>query len=235
MEIKIIPNNYNIVDFYEEIWRNIEGYEGLYQISNIGRVRSLDRKFWNGYKWCNKKSQMIAINKKRNYSEVKLYKDGKFKNYGVHRLVAFAFIEGYFEGAEVDHINTKKKDNRVVNLRWCTRKENCNNELTKKHNSEAQKGLQAGENNPNFGKRLSEEQKLKISEANKGKKRSEEHRKKISEVNKRKVINLDTGEVFESVMEASKKTGLSSHSHISNCCRGRQKTAGGFHWAYVEE
>ena len=233
MRIKIIPNNYKIVDFYEEIWRNIEGYEGLYQISNIGRVKSLDRKFWNGYTWCNKKGQMITINKKRNYSEVRLCKDGKPKNHSVHRLVAFAFIEGYFEGAEVDHINTKKKDNRVVNLRWCTRKENCNNELTKKNNSEAQKGLQAGENNPMYGKHHNEEAKSKISKANKGRKCSEETRRKLSEANSKKVICIKTGQVFESVMEASKKTGLSSHSYISNCCRGRQKTAGGFHWEFV--
>lgn len=232
MRIEIIPNNYKIVDFYEEIWRDIEGYEGLYQISNIGRIKSLDRKFWNGYTWCNKKGQMITINKKRKYSEVKLCKDGKSKNHSVHRLVAFAFIEGYFEGAEVDHINTKKKDNRVINLRWCSRKENCNNELTKKHNSEAQKGLQAGENNPMYGKHHNEEAKSKISKANKGRKRSEEHKKRVKEASSKKVICIETGQIFDSMTEAGEVLNV-SRCNISECCTGKRKTAGGYHWEFV--
>ena len=105
------------------------------------------------------------LKRKDGYLFVILSKNGELKTFKIHRLVAHMFVDGYFDGAYVDHINTIRDDNRAENLRWVTPKENCNNPLTKENLSEAQKG----ENNPMYGKHHTGETKNKISEAKKGK------------------------------------------------------------------
>ena len=89
------------------------------------------------------------------------------------------------------------------------------------------------------GKKHSEESKRKISEANKGKKHSEESKRKISEAQKnrkdqsKKVLCIETGEIFESVHEATRKTGV-DFSNISRVCNGKLKTTGGYHWKFLQ-
>ena len=125
-----------------EIWKDIEGYEGLYQISNMGNVKSLN------YNRTGKEKILKSGKNKDNYLRVCLYKNGKQKKCLVHRLVAEVFIPR-IEGKEfVDHINGIRDDNRIDNLRWCTHQENDNFPLSIKHRSEAQKG----EKHPMFGK-----------------------------------------------------------------------------------
>ena len=104
-----------------EIWKYISEYGEDYQVSNLGRVRSLKRK--------NIKIMNIKINR-HGYCTVYLTKNGMLKTVTVHRLVAKAFIPNPENKPCIDHINTIKTDNRVENLRWVTHKENCNNELT---------------------------------------------------------------------------------------------------------
>lgn len=77
------------------------------------------------------------IIKNTGYAQVNLSVNGKRKAFLVHRLVAEAFIENPLNLPEIDHINTNKEDNRVENLRWCTRKENENNILTRQHISDS--------------------------------------------------------------------------------------------------
>lgn len=116
----------------EEVWRDIKGYEGLYQVSNLGRVRSLDRTIIrsNGIK--NHRKQVILKPKDKNhYYFVNLMNAGKGKTCLIHRLVAEAFIPNPENKPEVDHIDTDKTNNKVNNLRWVTKKENMNNPLTK--------------------------------------------------------------------------------------------------------
>ena len=111
-----------------EIWKEIKGYEGYYQISNLGNVRSLNRivNGGNNQKTQRKKGKnMTLIRTDDGYLKVRLSKEGVRKEYSVHRLVALVFSgENYFEGAEVNHINCIRDDNRPENLEWVTHSEN---------------------------------------------------------------------------------------------------------------
>ena len=101
----------------EEIWKDIEGYEGLYQVSNLGNVRSLNFR-GKGF------AQNLRAKRMAEYLGVCLCKDKKHKYLYVHRLVAFHFVNGYQDGLTVNHLNENKWDNRAENLEWCTQKEN---------------------------------------------------------------------------------------------------------------
>ena len=115
-----------------EEWKDIKGYEGRYQVSNLGRVRSLDREYNNRGTMVPIKGKMLSFNNCRGYSLVSLCKDdSKPYKAKVHRLVAEAFIPNPENKPCIDHINTDRTDNRVENLRWVTRKENMDNPLTK--------------------------------------------------------------------------------------------------------
>lgn len=105
-----------------ENWKPVEGYEGLYEVSDLGRVRSLPRMGTCGkiLKPCDRQSK--KFNKK--YLRVGLTKDGKVKWHSVHVLVAKAFIPNPDNLPEVDHINNDETDNRACNLQWITRKDN---------------------------------------------------------------------------------------------------------------
>ena len=103
-----------------EIWKDIEGYEGLYQISNLGRVKSLGNNK-------TRKEKILKSSKNTNgYLLVNLHKEGKQKHYYIHRLVVIAFIPNPDNLSQVNHINEDKTDNRVENLEWCDSKYNLN-------------------------------------------------------------------------------------------------------------
>ena len=110
------------------IWKDIQGYEGHYQISNIGEVRSLDRDVIhsNGSHFHYKGRIMMSWINSSGYYEIRLSKNGKAKSFKVHRLVAIAFIPNPHEFPEVNHKNEIKTDNYVENLEWCTSEYNVN-------------------------------------------------------------------------------------------------------------
>ena len=229
----------------EEVWKPIKDYEGLYEISNLGRVRNLN------YKGSGKGKILKNTKDSKGYLIVGLTKNGKRKLFKIHRLVAEAFIPNPEDKPFIDHINTIRDDNRIENLRWCTQKENCNNEISKKKMSENHANFK-GENHHMYGKHHSKETKRKISEANKGenhhmygKHHSEETKNKISESLKGEnnpkskpvvQIDLNTNEViniYSGTREASRQ-GF-KQSHISSCCNGKRKSHKGFKWMYLED
>ena len=166
-----------------EIWKDIEGYENLYQVSSLGRVKSLG----NG-KTSSKERFLKADKNKQDYLRVTLCKDGKVKRYAVHRLVAIAFLPNPYNLPQVNHKDEDRTNNTVENLEWC----DC-------------------QYNINYGTRT----------------------KRMAEKRSKSVICIETGKIFNSIIQVERDFGI-SHSHISKCCLGKQKTCGGFHWRYTE-
>lgn len=113
----------------KEIWKDIKDYKGLYQVSNIGRVKSLANR-------SNHKTEIIIKQSKvTGYMQVTLYKNSRRKMFKVHRLVAMAFIPNPLNKEQVNHIDGKKTNNAVENLEWNTVSENVKHAFCKELNS----------------------------------------------------------------------------------------------------
>ena len=164
-----------ILNKMEEVWKDIEGYEGLYQVSSCGRVKGLG----NG-KSNNSKERILKANKIRGcYLQVGLFKEGKRKHFLVHRLVANAFLPNPENLKYVNHKDENPKNNYVSNIEWCTFQYNIDYSKSKQ------------------------------------------------------VLCVETNTVYTSTMEAGRKTKI-NQGHISECCLGKRKTAGGYHWEYTD-
>lgn len=198
-----------------EIWKDIQGYEGLYQVSNLGRVKSLGRFIESRLKGVDKvwKAERILKTCKRTngYIGVGLRKNGKGKNFNIHRLVAIAFIPNPDNLPQIDHINADKTNNNVNNLRWVTAKENVRNPLNMAH--------LIGKNNPFYGKKHTDASKLKM-------RKNHVSYYGASNPASRKVRNIETNEIFLTVKSAGQKYGVSDNS-IRNSIKRKHKSAGG--------
>lgn len=127
-----------------ETWKVVRGYEGLYEVSDLGRIRSLGRV-------CRSKNESVQQKRKRiltqeinanGYCRICLYdREGRSKHFAVHRLVMDAFVGE--SDLQVNHKNEIKTDNRLQNLEYCTSKENCNYGKRNETISEKMKGAHA--------------------------------------------------------------------------------------------
>lgn len=114
----------------QEIWKPIKDYEGLYEVSNLGRIKSLSRSFYSfGYgknkKLCQKKERIRSPQINENgYCRIMLSNNGVNKTHIVHRLVLSAFVENPHNKEDVNHIDGVKTNNVLSNLEWATRSEN---------------------------------------------------------------------------------------------------------------
>lgn len=196
----------------KETWKPIAGYEGRYEISDNGRVKSLARTVPNrhGERKIREKILPQRINRCGYYTVV-LCKHciSKFKL--VHRLIAEAFIPNPENKPFIDHINTVRTDNRIENLRWVSAKENSNNILTK--------------DNVNLATHTKEIMQKKLDTLRKN--------KRVNAPRKVVQYTLDGEYVatYDSYNEAHRKTGVRTRS-ISEYCRGLRLKAGNYIWRH---
>lgn len=218
----------------EEIWKDIVGYEGLYQVSNLGRVKRLV-----SVKCKTERFIAITKDKKFGYCRVMLCKNNKTKRFLIHRLLAEHFIPNPENKPCIDHINGDRSDNRIENLRWCTYKENNNFPIARKNYLKAQiEGRLTTDWNKN-----SKESIQKVMKRPEVRKKISEARKRFFEKNKNKdmsnvhILQYDYKHNFikeyNSIKEASINTGIQVYS-INRCCNGIRKTCGGYMWEYKE-
>lgn len=192
-----------------EQWKDIPGYEGLYQVSSTGKVRSFYKLFFGGLQ-CEPRPVSIFKNKS-GYARVTLRKNRKLRQFSIHRLVGIAFIPNPENKAQINHINGIKDDNRLENLEWCTQSENIT------HSYKV------------LGRVCSPERNLKISMANRGKKRVVIG-KPVVQLNK----EGEAIKIFNSITEASKSSGIPISS-IIRLCKGFYKKGRRFNWKYYAE
>ncbi len=109
----------------KEIWKDIKGFEGRYQVSNLGNVKRLDRLIWNGNGMQLLKSKILKPYKRHEYLRVKLYNEnGLTEQAVIHRLVAKAFIPNPHQYPMVLHGDNNPKNNNLNNLRWGNQSQN---------------------------------------------------------------------------------------------------------------
>lgn len=189
-----------------EIWKDIKGYEGFYQVSNLGNIKSLQRfiKRQSGFEVFVRQRILKPGKSKKGYWLVVLRNSGKDGTQKVHRLVAQHFIENPKNFDQVNHKDGIKTNNHVDNLEWC------DNSLNQIHSYRVlgKKGHMAGKhgkNNPNS--------------------------KKVAQIK-----NGVTLKIFDSSVEAFKQTGIHRSNICKVCRDNRYNdvsTAGGFHWRYI--
>ena len=110
-----------------EVWKDIPNYEGFYQVSNLGNVKSMQRTKKHSYNSIAQlKEKMLRPQNTNGYLFVRLSKNNEIKRYLVHRLVALTFIPNPNDYLEVNHIDENSLNNNVENLEWCSHKYNIN-------------------------------------------------------------------------------------------------------------
>lgn len=244
----------------EEIWKDIKGFEGRYQVSNMGRVRGLNR--WS----LDEKPHFIKgkilknnLNRNKGYYHVSL-SDGhrNYTHYEVHRLVALHFVEGYKPGLVVNHKNEIKTDNRSENLEWCTYQYNLNysdvvawkRRTVYKYDLEGNfiakyKCLADAEKEMGLAScRLVHgvyESKIGYSHGYRWsfhplskEEWSEFLNKYKSKFRRIAQYDLNGNYIgkYESLKEAAEKYGV-SQSAIYSCCNNKSKTSAGYKWKYI--
>lgn len=188
----------------EEVWKDIPGYEGKYQISSWGRVKSLN------YHYTGKEGFLtprLIGSKNKQYYAVHFTNNGRCYDYKIHQLVAEAFIPNPDNLPEIDHIDGNSLNNISTNLQWCTHKENMNNLITKSRLVEANKGKC-------IGRHMSDESKKKLSESRKG---------IILKSMRKPVLCLKDNQIIKryDALNDVKKDGFTA-SAVSLCCRGKK-------------
>lgn len=212
-----------------EEWKDIEGYEGRYKISSLGRVKSF-------VGTSNPEGMLLRFSEVDGYYRAHLTdSEGERKGILVHRLVATAFIENELNKPQVNHIDSNRKNNQLYNLEWVTNKENSihsweygGRTMTESHRrsiseTRIKNGVARGENNPMYGKKFSEEHRQKISNSLKGKYVGENNpnygrRGGGKSIKILAVFPDGSEEVYLSLNEAGEETGM-DNSHLSKMLR----------------
>lgn len=223
-----------------EEWRDVVGYEGKYQVSNLGRVRSLN------YMRTGRVQNLRYKTNKYGYNTVTLLKNGKHKVLMVSRLVAQSFIPNVLNKPCIDHIDTNKQNNRVENLHWVTYSENMRNPLTYARCIKYAKTRNLGRKTSEKTKQILRELNLGDKNGFYGRKHSEESLQKMreykaSEVYLRKALKPVTQYTLDGVKvrdwACAKYAGVElgiNISCITQVILGKKKSCGGFIWRYAD-
>ena len=185
-----------------EIWKDVENYEGFYQVSNLGRVKSLERDVFLPNGIVNRHIEekiLVPILNAYGYSFVNLHKNGKSKAILIHRLVALAFIPNPENKPQVNHKDENPLNNRVDNLEWCTASYNANYGTKNQRCVQNRRSYKLGDN-----------------------------------PSAKPVFCEELNKTFDCAIRAEKELGVCGSS-ISNVCKGKRKTAGGFHWKFAND
>ena len=215
----VMPNG-DIKEVKEEVWKDVVGYEGYYQVSNLGNVKSVDRYVSNNSKQMLVKGRLMNLKQdKKGYLRVNLSKNNHVTFTPVHRLVAMAFIPNLENKPQVNHIDGVKTNNNVSNLEWVTNLENMQHAV--------RSGLfpYAGPNR-NINRPIST--KVSSNGTTPGKQ-------------PKAVLQIDpiTNEVIAehmSIAEAARAVGVKVAGNIGGCCKGLygRNTIKGYKWKYKE-
>jgi len=216
----------------EEIWKPIKGYEGIYEVSSLGRVRSLARYIQiqdpRGSHMRKLQGRILTPHKMTNgYLGIRLSQDCKEENLLIHRLVALAFVSGYRDGLITNHKDRNRANNRADNLEWVTYQEN--NRYMDAHIKRGQ------ERHKKFMI-----QQMLHPKPPKPKVSREVHAQHISENNAKNMAVLQYDKdgnfiaEYRSQSEAARNVGLKSGSSITMVLSGMKKTAAGYYWKKKE-
>lgn len=205
-----------------EVWKDIKGYEGLYQVSNLGRVKSLKRQRDVNLPYSNTATvpeKILKYGTSQGYLAVTLAKNKINKKIRVHKLVALNFIPNPDNKPHINHIDGNKHNNCVNNLEWVTPKENTKHAFDN--------GLI--KNMCSFkGYHHTEEAKKRISEGNRW--GSSKNHKIINQYTK----NGEFIKEWHGFVEVEKVLGYSK-KNLQACCKNRIPSAYGYIWRYANE
>lgn len=193
-----------------EIWKPIKGYEGYYEASNLGNIRSVDRVILSTanilhteHKQLRRGRVLKQGNGRKGYKIVVLQRDGQKRTMYTHRIIAMTFVENPYNKPCIDHINGICTDNRAENLRWCTQKENINNPNTVYKNLDTLK------------------------------------QNALTNCKAKTILQLDK-DSLEVIQEISPKSSHFKdmgyvRAYITSACRNRKKNAYGYKWAFKDD
>ena len=174
---RLVQDTYGIQKLSGVMYKDITGFEGLYAITEDGRVWSY---YLNDF--------MSTSDNGTGYRHIVLSKNGKIYGKYIHILVAQAFVPNPDNKPDVSHLDESRDNNHFSNLVWATKEENCNMPL---------------------------------------------HKERLSKSRGTSCKCIETNVTYHSTREAQRQTGICQQS-IARCCRGKYKTAGGYHWEFVE-
>lgn len=198
-----------------EIWKPVVGYEGLYEVSNLGRVKSLGNTRGPS-RFRGIETIMRQEVSKFGYYRVALRKDKKYKHFYVHRLVAEAFIPNPDNLPYVNHKDESRTNNCVDNLEWCTQRYNVNYANSQKKKAESFKKSNVGK--CHYYKGLATKNRLKVGS----------YEKPVHQ------IDLVTGEIIQTFRCIREAERTFNTKHISAVVNGRRNKAKGYFWKLAE-
>ncbi len=198
--------NLSLDNLPNEEWRDIPNYEGFYQASTMGRIKSLDRlvNARNNHLRSHRGKIIRQTPYLNGYLSVMLSVHGIHKRCSVHRLCAVTFLPNIANKPCIDHINTIITDNRIENLRWCTLSENLLNPITVNRISKAKSGAKCYFYGKQFGTR------------------------------KIRSITINGEETVYPSIIAATKAGIYKYRGIQQCLSGHQKTHRNMRWEYCD-